>query len=335
MVEATAGAPAVETAPFTFGQPVSELYRDPAGYSPDDDLAAAVRVALLLGMPLLLTGEPGCGKTSLAHWLAWKLDLGVPLVHNVKSTSTGRELLYEFDELARFRDSQAGNKRPNTDYLRLNALGLAILFSGSPHESVPNADVRYADLAIPRAYESHDPRFRRRHVVLIDELDKAPRDTPNDLLMEIDQMRFRITELNGPVEGTAAHRPVVIITSNSEKSLPEPFLRRCVFHHIASPNEARRREIVERRGHPFAKRGPLFEHAMRLFDRLHASLGRPPGTAELLAWLTALEHEVARMPVSEQPQSLAKIVPHTLGTLAKTKEDLDRAATAVAAEGLS
>jgi len=328
-------------APFSFGTPVSELYRDPSGYDADDDLAAAVRVALLLGMPLLLTGEPGCGKTSVAHWLAWKLGLGTPLVHNIKSTTLGRELLYEFDELARFRDSQAGEKQPTAHYLRLNALGLAILFSGTPETIVSDdSPLTYSDLA-SRQSNSDLPavRFAQRYVVLIDELDKAPRDTPNDLLLEIEHMRFRIGELNGWINGTPEHRPIVVITSNSEKSLPEPFLRRCVFHYIKTSDDRRRRQIVARRQHPFAARGPLFEQAMRLFDRLHDSLGRPPGTAELLAWLTVLEeqaaHTQAQLAQGQQLQSLKGLVQQTLGTLAKTKEDLDRAGAAVLAEGLS
>src|SRR5690349_18509359 len=138
-----------DQAAFKFGTPVSELYRDPGGYDADQDLEAAVRVALLLGMPLLLTGEPGCGKTSVAYWLAWKLQMGQPLVHNVKSTSTGRELLYDFDELARFRDIQAGEKRPTEHYLRLNALGLAILYSAAPDTALTEIALTHRDLVGP------------------------------------------------------------------------------------------------------------------------------------------------------------------------------------------
>jgi MoxR-like ATPase len=347
---------------FKFGTPVSQLYHDPAGYDPGENLEAAIRVALLLGLPLLLTGEPGCGKTSVAFWLAWKLHLAgpgcrdEPLVHYVKSTSTGRDLLYEFDELERFRDGQAGRPKPLQSYLRLNALGRAILYS-SPRETpilghtILGGSLSYADLL------ESDPQqpgsdaelglgpFQRRHVVLIDELDKAPRDTPNDLLLEIEQMRFRIKELDIWVEGSHENRPIVVITSNSEKSLPEPFLRRCVFHHIRSPDDARRREIVKRRQHPFAARRELFNAAMGFFDLLHGSadrpseLSRPPGTAELLAWLTVLEDKATKeLPeaaeVPEGGQQFKRIVRHTLGTLAKTREDFERAEAVLRREGL-
>ncbi|MED5621949.1 AAA family ATPase [Ideonella sp. BN130291] len=312
--------------PYAFGEPVSERFRDPAGYQADDDLDAAVRVALLLGMPLLLTGEPGCGKTSVAGWLARRLGLGEPLVFNVKSTTAGRDLLYEFDELARFRDSQAGQGRPVTDYLRLNPLGLAILLSTSPHDRLGYHPVSHEALAQRSTMTVMPDTFGQRHVVLIDELDKAPRDTPNDLLLEILEMKFLVREADAWITGNPALRPVVIITSNSEKSLPEPFLRRCVFHHIKAPDDAMRRRIVVGRMHPFAARSQAFDWAMRLFDRLSGNLGRPPGTAELLAWLTVLEERARTLPLARP----AELAAGTLGALAKTREDLDRALAALA-----
>jgi MoxR-like ATPase len=325
---------------FGFGQPVSELYRDPAGYDPGPDLRSAIDVSLLLGLPLLLTGEPGCGKTSVAHWLAWSLDLGDPLVFNVKSSSLGRDLLYEFDELARFRDSNAGVKQDSLNYLRFNALGLAILFSADPQQPSGYEQLTYAQLA-----EAHMQRIGqqgpvtarfKRHVVLIDELDKAPRDTPNDLLVEIDEMAFRIRELDAVIAGEPKLRPVVVITSNSEKSLPEPFLRRCVFHHIKSPDDRRRREIIERRKHPFARRGPLYDEAMQFFERLRV-LSRAPGTAELLAWLTALEHVVQQQQAGGQRplSSLKGMLKPSLGALAKTNDDLELAEREMRAAGLA
>jgi MoxR-like ATPase len=324
-----------------FGQPISEQYRDPAGYDPGADLRSAIDVSLLLGLPLLLTGEPGCGKTSVAHWLAWDLHLGDPLVHNVKSTSLGRDLLYEFDELARFRDSNAGDKQDPLNYLRLNALGLAILFSGDPQRLIGYQELTYAGLAEThmRRTRQQGPvaaRFAKRQVVLIDELDKAPRDTPNDLLAEIDEMEFRIRELDAEIAGEPKKRPVVVITSNSEKSLPEPFLRRCVFHHIKAPDDQRRREIIERRKHPFADRGPLYDEAMRFFNRLRV-LSRAPGTAELLAWLTALEKAVRQQQAGgpHPVASLKGLIRPNLGTLAKTKDDLDLAEQELKDSGLA
>lgn len=318
-----------------FGPPVSELYRDPAGYQASPALVTAVEVAQLLGMPLLLTGEPGCGKTSVAAWIAWRLGLAAPLEYNVKSTSSGRDLLYEFDELARFRDAQAqAADKDLLRYLHLNALGLAITLAGDPDEPLlsrsndapqdATGQRRFhtrAELVQAATGKDLRLRFGQRHVVLIDELDKAPRDTPNDLLNEILNMRFELRELDVQVQGEASLRPLVVITSNSEKSLPEPFLRRCVFHHIETPDADARKEIIQRRQHPFAQRGDAFQQAMRLFDHLCGELGRAPGTAELLAWLTTLEARALRDPEAGFLQwSIG-----TLGTLAKTKEDLGRA----------
>jgi MoxR-like ATPase len=333
-------------APLNLPTPVGERYRDPAGYDPGPDLVAAVNVSLLLGQALLLTGEPGCGKTSLAAWLSRQLGLGEPLLHNVKSTSLGRELLYEFDELGRFRDAQPGGvERAQQDYLRLNALGLAIVLSRPGGTGLPGVVPRvHRDLigqTLPALNSgtppNEDPRFGRRYVVLIDELDKAPRDTPNDLLFEIERMEFRIPELGTTVSGDPAFRPIVVITSNSEKSLPEPFLRRCVFHHIRAPDGPRRRAIVQRREHPFAKRTALFGQAMAFYDSMSETLGRTPGTAELLAWLEALELAVQ---MRERPEgapevtSLKGLVLPTLSTLAKTREDLARAEDEMVRAGL-
>jgi MoxR-like ATPase len=149
-------------------------------------------------------------------------------------------------------------------------------------------------------------------------------------------MNFRIRELNTTIEGTAAFRPVVIITSNSEKSLPEPFLRRCVFHHISAPDDNRRREIVSRRKHPFAARGNIFDQAMRYFDRL-SILSRAPGTAELLALLTALENTVKNRETKDGPdavKTLKGVVKPILGTVAKTREDLELAERELVSAGL-
>jgi len=324
-----AGAESEDASPF--GEPVSERFKDPAGYLADPDLDAAVRVALLLGMPLLLTGGPGCGKTSVAAWLARRLDLGEPLVFNVKSTTTGRDLLYEFDELARFRDAQARQGEVDESrYLRLNALGLAIALTGVGGQVLGARGTTLRDVAM-RSGAVGPADFQRRRVVLVDELDKAPRDTPNDLLLEILEMKFQIRELDAWIEGSPSLRPVVVITSNSEKSLPEPFLRRCVFHHIRTPTDAWRRRIVALRQHPITERTALFDAAMSAFDRISARLGRAPGTAELLAWLTVLDERVRTHLATPdaRPPALADVVDGSLGVLAKTTEDLARAKTEI------
>jgi MoxR-like ATPase len=297
---------------------------------------AAVNVALLLGQPLLLTGAAGCGKTSVGSWLAWQLGLGDLLEHNVKSTTTGRNLLYEFDELARFRDSQPGRAiRQDRDYLRFNALGLAILLSIDP-DRASQSGLRTLVQSARMLQEQRT--FGTRHVVLIDELDKAPRDTPNDLLFEIERMEFDIPEVSVRVTGDPERRPVVVITSNTEKALPEPFLRRCVFHHIEAPGAERRMEIIAKRRHPFAVREALFGQAMAFFERIYDQLSRAPGTAELLAWLDVLDGIVARAqadPGSPKLSTLQGRLLPSLGVLAKTEEDLRKLTVELSQAGLA
>jgi MoxR-like ATPase len=220
-----------------------EARRRPEDYRATPELAAAVDVALTLGMPLLLTGEPGSGKSGLADSLAWELGLGKPLRFPVKSDTESRDLFYRFDTVGRFHAAQARPADPGSDYDRADAgrfiafeaLGQAIL-----HAKPPGIE---RELRLPPGSVDH-PGAPRRSVVLIDEIDKAPRDVPNDILVEIERMEFGIPELSGggralvrvalsPDE--ARHRPIVIFTSNSEKALPDPFLRRCVYHHLGFP----------------------------------------------------------------------------------------------------
>ncbi|TIM05510.1 MoxR family ATPase [Mesorhizobium sp.] len=183
-----------------------------ASYVASAELITAANVALTLGRPLLLTGEPGSGKTLAAYWLAHVLDLGSVLVFNVKSESRAQDLLYSFDAVSWFRESQAaalkglGKNVPKRRHIEAGILGTAFGWNAPPDQ------VR---------------------VALIDEIDKAPRDFPNDLLHELDQMSFRIAEDNKrEVTCPADKRPIVVITSNQERRLPDPFLRRCVLHEI-------------------------------------------------------------------------------------------------------
>ena len=157
---------------------------DPAGYLPDKGLVDAVNVALLLGQPLLLTGEPGTGKTQLAYSLAWELGFDVPLIFETKSSSTARDLFYGYDTLSRFHAAQTGEgSNASLDYLTWHALGIAIL------QSRPLTDV---EQWLTKDFLYNGPR---RSVVLIDEIDKAPRDFPNDLLNEVENLYFRVPEL--------------------------------------------------------------------------------------------------------------------------------------------
>jgi MoxR-like ATPase len=255
---------------------------DPAGYLPDPGLVDAVNVALLLGQPLLVTGEPGVGKTQLAHSLAWELGFGAPLVFETKSTSAARDLFYGYDTIGRFHAAQTGQgSRRGLDYVTWHALGEAILQS-RPHEEVA--------AWLPSGFKHDGPR---RSVVLVDEIDKAPRDFPNDLLNEVENLYFRAPELsNARIDANPLLRPVLVLTSNSEKNLPDAFLRRTVYYNIPFPGDRRLAEIVMNRVGGFDAAGdPLLAEAMELFTLLRqpaSGLRKRPATAELIGWLTAL-----------------------------------------------
>ncbi|MCA9714733.1 MAG: MoxR family ATPase [Myxococcales bacterium] len=243
----------------------------------DDELANAVNVALAVGAPLLLTGEPGTGKTQLAYYLVWYFGLEKdehgtsarqPFTFHVKSTSEARDVLYRFDTVAYFHDAQRrdGRTLSKADYVTPGPLWRAVdtVNRGQPA------------------------------VVLIDEIDKAPRDFPNDLLHELDQYAFTVRESGETITRDAdAAPPIVIITSNSEKRLPEAFLRRCIFHNIHFDEDVLRRAVAARR-----RRGELGQLDERTITaardsfmelRESTNLNKRPATAEFLAWLVALD----------------------------------------------
>jgi MoxR-like ATPase len=295
----------------------------PEGYLADSGLVDAVNVALLLGQPLLLTGEPGTGKTQLAYSLAWELGLGEPLKYETKSTSTATDLFYTYNALGHFHAAQSGEgSRRALDYLTYNALGIAI--------------IRANEEAAVRTYLTDDYRHggKGRSVVLIDEIDKAPRDFPNDLLNEVEGMYFRIPELgNALITADTALHPVLVITSNSEKNLPDAFLRRCIFYHIPFPDQERLKEIVEARlGRCVVQDQDFLADALELFERLRVpgvGLRKKPATAELLSWLVAVRaiSPDARNPLAESPE----IAQRTVSALVKTVEDQERALGVLAA----
>lgn len=295
----------------------SEVATDPSGYLPDAGLVDAVNVAQMLQQPLLLTGEPGTGKTQLAFSVARDLELGPPLVFETKSTSLSRDLFYTFDNLRRFH--AAGIPGADLDprqFIQYQALGMAII------RTLDRVDVER--LTTGGMSEDGSPR---QSLVLIDEIDKAPRDFPNDILNEIENLYFRIPEL-GRDAVRARHdlRPVVIITSNSEKSLPEPFLRRCVFYNIPFPDDERLWEIVAARVPSIkAASGTALKDAISFFELLRedrSGMRRKPGTAELIAWVTSLTTRGIDPERSLKAQR--DIVARTLSTLGKNPEDQDR-----------
>ena len=292
--------------------PGREGQNHPSGYRPDPGLVDAVNVALLLGQPLLLTGEPGTGKTQLAFSLAWEFNYGCE-VFETKSTSTERDLFYYYDTVGRFYAAQTkeGSQRP-LDYITYNALGLAIIRSN------PEEQVRYL---LPPDFEHGGAR---RSVVLVDEIDKAPRDFPNDLLNEVELLYFKIPELsNARVSAPPEMRPLVVITSNSEKHLPDAFLRRCVFYHIPFPDGARLKEIVAARigGYFAGGESPLLTDALDFFNTLRSagSLRKRPATAELIGWLISLRENGAEVgrPLRQVPDITRKC----MSALVKSADD--------------
>lgn len=327
-----------EGKPLELGDPLTLPHLDPEHYEPAEGLAQAIESAALLGMPLLLTGEPGMGKTQASRWLAHMLRARY-LRHNVKSDTTGRELLYVFDEVGRFREASRGIERPLIEYITFSALGEAIvrgiggaseLLSCRPGQPIPeNAFGKDARLStaslLPR-----DPSFagaKPEHcVVLIDELDKAPRDTPNDLLAEFENLSFEIPELGVRVDAEKKRRPIVLITSNSERTLPPPFLRRCLFFDIPAPNEKTMMEIV---GKILGTRNldgdtPLFKDAWRLYNwiRDDQRMGKKPGTAEFLTWLDLLMAQGGLTPADRLAGKAGDPnVRATLRSLGKSSED--------------
>jgi MoxR-like ATPase len=281
----------------------------PEDYIADQGLVDAVNTALLLGQPLLLTGEPGTGKTQLASALAHQLGYGRPLRFEAKSTSQARDLFYHYDSIGHFRAKDVASPLPFINYA---ALGKAVLFAHEP------GDVQHL---MPPGLQHPGPSSS---VVLIDEVDKAPRDFPNDILVELEELSFRIPELDASLRAPDTRRPVVVITSNSERDLPDAFLRRCVYYDIPFPSPKTLRSILERRltGLDGARHNDDFiTAALDFFQKLRdlPDLRRKPATAELIAWISALRRAY---PGRDNPLTEKQALLEKLGVLVKTRDDL-------------
>ena len=258
-------------------------------YIATDDLKVAVNAAVTLRRPLLIKGEPGTGKTVLAHEIAAALD--APLIEwHIKSTTRAHQGLYEYDAVARLRDGQLGDERVHdiSNYIKRGKLWDAFTSSKLP-------------------------------VLLIDEIDKADIEFPNDLLQELDRMEFHVYETGETVK--AVDRPVVVITSNNEKELPDAFLRRCFFHYISFPDRPTMEAIVDVHFPGIQK--ILVSRALDLFYEVRDVPGikKKPSTSELLDWLKLLLHEDMPLEIL-QNRDPTKAIPPLHGALLKNEQDV-------------
>ncbi len=292
----------------SFDNSLRERLTAGADYIASPALQRAANLAIFLGQPLLLTGEPGAGKTELARHLAQHFSAAGEVEHfyvfNTKTTSTAQDLFYRYDSLKHFQFVQ--NNREELDiaeiekrFIRYQALGAAI-------------------------------RSNRRSILLIDEIDKAPRDFPNDILDVMEQLSFEVPELGlvgeNRVSTTPENRPIVVMTSNSEKNLPDAFLRRCVYFNINFPDDEMLVQILQRKCARFDAQ--QLQQAVEHFHKVRDLCKRKkPSTAELLQWVTILERLDAAGRLSpdrltnaqgEEQQELIS----TYGILVKDKEDL-------------
>lgn len=292
----------------------------PAHYIASAGLKHAVNVALALGQPLLLTGEPGTGKTELARSVAYELEWP-RLVFHTKTTSTARDLFYQYDALSHFhaahltpQNAQAATVAdpPQVEkYISYEALGLAILLSKEPDEVKGFLPERLLH------------KKATRSVVLVDEVDKAPRDLTNDILHEIENLSFQVRETRQEFKAERKDRPLVILTSNSEKNLPDAFLRRCVFYHIEFPDAGRLKEIVHRRLGRDAFEPERLNEAIGHFLKIRAEkLKKAPATAEMLAWLRIVEQLQLRF--DDLSGEKGEELRFSYSALAKNREDLEK-----------
>ncbi|MDE6816729.1 MAG: MoxR family ATPase [Lachnospiraceae bacterium] len=253
-------------------------------YVASEQLMASVNVAIALQKPLLIKGEPGTGKTMLAEAVAKSLGKRL-IIWNIKSTTKAQDGLYMYDTIQRLYDGQFGEEGVDdiSRYIKLGKLG--------------------------EAFESQE-----QVILLIDEIDKADLEFPNDLLWELDQMEFYIHETKRTVK--AKQRPIVIITSNAEKELPDAFLRRCIFHYIDFPDEALMEEIV--RTHYPDVEEKLLKNAMDVFYQIRSlkDIRKKPSTSELIDWVNALQ--IGGIPVEKIRSELPFV-----GVIVKKDEDLE------------
>ena len=257
-------------------------------YISTSDLTLAVNASITLERPLLIKGEPGTGKTELAKQISESLNL--PLIEwNIKSTTKAQQGLYEYDAISRLRDSQLGDKKFSNikNYIKKGKIW--------------------------NAFES-----KQKSILLIDEIDKADIEFPNDLLQELDKMEFFIYETGETIK--AKNKPIIIITSNNEKELPDAFLRRCFFHYIQFPDEITLTKIIEVHFPKIKKR--LLKNALETFFQIRETPGikKKPSTSEIIDWLKLLLTEDINE--DEIKKSNNEILPKLHGALLKNEQDI-------------
>jgi MoxR-like ATPase len=264
-------------------------------YIPSPGLKDACEIAIELGMPMLVTGAPGTGKTDLGHYIADHYLDSDPFIFHTKSTSIHTDLFYQYDALSHFRAGQTTTSAAG--FITLQALGKAIERAGANGQ---------------------------RSVVLVDEVDKAPRDLPNDILNEIENMEFTIKETGTYYKADPRHQPILVFTSNQEKDLPDAFLRRCVFYYIDF-KEVPLEEIIRTRfrldARPDAKE--LADRALTHFLSIQSiGLERPPATAELIAWVDYLIRR--KLDVTDTDPKSRDVLAVSYSLLAKSDDDLKK-----------
>ncbi|MGI9439326.1 MAG: AAA family ATPase [Parvibaculales bacterium] len=268
---------------------MTEKFQGTENYIATEDLRIAVNAALTLERPLLIKGEPGTGKTVLAEEVSKALNMPLITWH-IKSTTKAQQGLYEYDAITRLRDSQLGDERVKDVK---NYINKGKLWEAFAHEE--------------------------RVVLLIDEIDKADIEFPNDLLQELDRMEFYVYETGETIK--AAQRPLVIITSNNEKELPDAFLRRCFFHYISFPDADTMSQIINVHYPDIKDR--LVKSALSSFYEVRdvPGLKKKPSTSELLDWLKLLMNEDID-PETLREQDAGKMIPPLHGALIKNEQDV-------------